>query len=272
MDASLNEKYFNLKLCLGEMGSALLAYSGGVDSSLLLAVGAESLRDNLLAVTVDSPLHPRQMMDLSSKMAARCKVQHIVLKTDELADQEFTSNPPERCYVCKHSRFTKLVDIAAREGISEVLEGTQMDDIGDYRPGMGAADELSVRSPLLETEFYKFEVRALSRELGLSTWNMQSGTCLATRIPYGEKITREKIEVVEKGEEFLTGLGCKDVRLRFYEGGTARIEVGQQGISMLASEGVRDRVVDKMRSLGFTYVTLDLAGYRMGALNETLSL
>jgi uncharacterized protein len=272
MDAGLNEKYFKLRKCLSEMGSALLSFSGGVDSTLLLAVGAEALRDNLLAVTVDSPLHPRSMIEMSSRMAARCKVEHIVVETDELADAAFTSNPPERCYLCKHARFSKLVDIATREGICEVLEGTQMDDTGDYRPGMDAAEELSVRSPLLETEFFKFEVRALSRELGLATWNMPAGTCLATRIPYGQKVTREKIEVADKGEEFLRSLGCKDVRLRLYDGGTARIEVSQPGIWMLASEGVRDRVLDRMRSLGFTYVTLDLAGYRTGALNETLSL
>lgn len=270
MDANLDEKYFRLKQCLSDMGSALLAYSGGVDSTLLLAVGAEVLKENLLAVTIDSPLHPRSMIETSSKMAARCRVEQIVLETDELTDEGFTANPPERCYLCKHVRFSKLVEIATREGISEVLEGTQMDDMGDYRPGMAAAEELSVRSPLLETEFYKFEVRALSRELGLSTWNMPAGTCMATRIPYGEEITREKIEMVDQGEEFLREMGCKDVRVRFVEPGVARIEVSQQGISMLASDGVRDRIIDKMQGLGFIYITLDLAGYRTGALNEVL--
>jgi pyridinium-3,5-biscarboxylic acid mononucleotide sulfurtransferase len=272
MDANLEEKYYRLKTCLADMGSALVAFSGGVDSTLLLAVGAESLGENLLAVTVDSPLHPRPMIEMASKMAARLKVEHIVIKTDELADKTFTSNPPERCYICKRARFAKLVDIATREGIAEVLDGTQADDTGDYRPGMDAAEELSVRSPLLELEFYKFEVRALSRELGLATWNMPAGTCLATRIPYRQEVTREKIEVVDQGEEYLAALGLKDIRLRVYDGGLARIEVSEAGIPLLASDGVRERVVTRMRSLGFTYVTLDLAGYRTGALNEVLPL
>lgn len=270
MEASLEDKYYKLKTCLASMGSALVAYSGGVDSTLLLAVGSEALGDSLLAVTVDSPVHPRAMMEMASKMAARCKVEHMVIKTDELTDENFTSNPPERCYLCKHARFSKLVDIATREGISEVLDGTQMGDTGDYRPGMEAASELSVRSPLLETEFYKFEVRALSRELGLATWNIPAGTCLATRVPYGQTITREKIATIDQGEDFLTDLGLKDVRLRFYDNGTARIEVNPAGIPLLASDGIRERVVQKMKSLGFTYVAADLAGYRTGALNEVL--
>ncbi|PKQ28368.1 MAG: TIGR00268 family protein [Candidatus Anoxymicrobium japonicum] len=270
MEANLEEKYFRLKKCLAEMGSALVSYSGGVDSTLLLAVGSEVLGENLLAVTVDSPLNPRSMMDATSKMAARLKVEHITIKTDELTDANFTSNPPERCYLCKHARFSKLVDIAAREGISEVLDGSQMNDVGDYRPGMDAVAELSVRSPLLEMELYKFEIRALSRELGLATWNTPGVTCLATRIPYGQKITREKLGVIEQCEEFLSDMGMKNARLRFYDTGIARIEVSPSGIPVLASDGVRERVVDKLKALGFTYVTVDLAGYRTGSLNEVL--
>jgi len=271
MDAGLNEKYYRLKSSLSEMGSALLAYSGGVDSTLLLAVGAEALGENFLAATVDSPLHPRSMMETAARMSARCKVEQIVIESDELSDDDFTSNPPERCYLCKRGRFSRLVDVATREGINEVVEGTHADDLGDYRPGMAAAEELSIRSPLVEAGFYKYEIRALSRELGLATWDMPAGTCLATRIPYGERISREKLEVINTGEDFLRELEFKDVRLRCLEGGVARIEVGQHGLARLAADGIRERVVDRMRSLGFTYVTLDLAGYRTGALNEALS-
>lgn len=271
MDAGLDEKYYRLKNCLSEMGTALLAYSGGVDSTLLLAVGAEALGENFLAVTIDSPLQPRSMMETAARMSTRCRVEQIVIETDELADDGFASNTPERCYLCKHGRFSRLVDIATREGINEVIEGTHADDIDDYRPGMLAARELSILSPLVETGFFKYEIRALSRELGLSTWDMPADTCLATRIPYDERITREKIEAVGAGEDFLRELGFKDVRLRCFEGGVARIEVSQHGLARLAADGVRERVVDRMQSLGFVYVTLDLAGYRTGALNEALS-
>lgn len=272
MDANLEEKYYRLKTIFADMGSAVVAYSGGVDSTLLLAVGKEALGDNVLAVTIDSPVHPRAMMETAGAMAARIRAEHVAIKVDELSDPDFTANPPGRCFVCKHGRFTRLVDLATREGIAEVTEGSQMDDTGDYRPGLEAADELGVRHPLIEAEFYKYEVRLLSRELGLATWNMPAGTCLATRVPYGESITLEKLSVIDEGERFLAELGLKEIRLRCYDNGTARIEVSQPGIGKLASEGVRERVVRKMKSLGFTYATLDLAGYRTGALNEVLDI
>jgi uncharacterized protein len=268
MDANLDEKYYKLRKNLEGLGSALVAYSGGVDSTLLLFVAKEALGDDILAATVNSPLHPKVLQDHAARMAARLRTEHIIIETDELDSDDFVSNPPERCYLCKHSRFGKLIEIAAREGISEVVDGTQLEDASDYRPGLEAARELSVRSPLLEVGFYKYEVRALSRELGLSTWNMRATSCLATRVPYGEKITSDKLSVVDRGEQFLADLGLSQVRLRYKEDRTARIEVGPESISKLASDGIRERVVAHMKELGFIYVTLDLAGYRMGALNE----
>jgi len=270
MDSNLEDKYYNLKKNLGDMGSALLAFSGGVDSSLVLAVGKEALGDSFIAVTIHSPLHPLPMLESAAAMATRFKVEHIAVETDELENDGFCANPPERCYLCKHERFGKLVEMATREGIAEVIDGTQLDDIGDYRPGAEAATELGVRNPLLETDFQKFEVRALSRELGLSTWNHPSSTCLATRVPYSERITREKLSVIESGERFLTGLGLSQVRLRYVDDRTARIEVHPASIPLLASDGTRQRVLDNMMDLGFIYVTVDLAGYRTGALNEAL--
>ena len=270
MDANIEEKYYGLKKLLREMGSALLAYSGGTDSTLLLAVGRESLGDNMMAVTVHSPLHPREMLEGAASMAARLRVEHITVDSDELENEDFAANNRERCYICKHDRFAKIIDIAAREGICEVVEGSQLDDLGDYRPGMDAVSELGVRSPLLECGFMKYEVRSLSRELGLSTWNMPPSTCFATRIPYGEEITRDKISVIDKGEKFLSEMGFTQVRLRLLGDSAVRIEVNPKSIEKLASEGVGERVLSKLRDLGFAYVTLDLAGYRSGSLNEVL--
>lgn len=270
MDANLDEKYYKLRKQLEGMGSVLLAYSGGVDSTLLLEVSKEALGEDVLAVTVSSPLHPKSLLDNAARMAARLRANHITIESDELASADFISNPPERCYLCKHQRFSMLMDIAAREGILEIIEGSQMDDTSDYRPGAEAARELSVRSPLLEAGFYKYEVRALSRELGLSTWNMRPSSCLATRIPYGEKITRDKLSVIDQGERYLLDLGMSQVRLRYIEDRTARIEVNPGSIPLLASDGIRERVLASIKELGFLYVTVDLAGYRTGALNEAL--
>ena len=270
MDDNLEEKYQRLSKDLTAMGSALLAFSGGVDSTLLLAVGKNALGDNIVAVTVASPLHPATSLEDAACLASHLKAEHVTIATDELTSESFCDNPPERCYLCKHERFSHLVDIAAREGIAEVIDGSQADDLGEYRPGMEAVQELGIRSPLLETGFGKDEVRALSRELGLETWNMPSSTCLATRVPYGQRITREKISIIERGESILRGMGLKQVRLRYVDDRTARIEVAPVMIQRLVEDGTREAVVEKMKQLGFIYVTVDLAGYRSGALNEVL--
>jgi len=270
MDENLEAKYRRLLRDIEAMGSALLAFSGGVDSTLLLAVGRKALGDNMVAATVASPLHPGASLEAAARLASRLGAEHVTVAMDELSSGGFCENPPERCYLCKHERYSHLVEIAAREGIAEVLDGSQADDLGEYRPGLEAVRELGIRTPLLEAGFGKDEVRSLSRELELETWNMPSSTCLATRVPYGQRITREKLSVIEKGESALGELGFSQVRLRYIDDGTARIEVAPGQIPMLADDGTRETVVRKMRRLGFTYVTADLAGYRPGALNEVL--
>jgi uncharacterized protein len=270
MDTSLEDKYRRLKGHLANMGSALLAFSGGVDSTLLLAVGKDALGDNVVAVTVDSPLHPKEMTVNAASVAERLGVEHITVAVNELANEAFAANQPERCYLCKHERFSELVEIANREGIAEVIDGTQVDDTGDYRPGIDAARELDIRSPLLEAGFSKYEVRASSRELGLASWNQPHSTCLATRVAFYQRITRDKLAIIDRGERFLRELGLSQVRLRFVDEKTARVEVSTSSLGTLVSEGVRRKVIEKIKDLGFTYTSVDLAGYRTGALNEAL--
>jgi uncharacterized protein len=252
-----------------ELGSAVVAFSGGVDSGLLCAAAWHALGDRMLAVTVRSPVEP--MGDVASAQALSEQVGFPlrVLDYDDLANPDFVANPPDRCYVCKLARFSLLRRLADAEGLAALVEGSNADDLDDYRPGRRAVAEAGAVSPLQELGFRKNEIRALARALGLSVWDRPSAPCLATRFPYGSPITLEGLRQVAEGEAYLQKLGFRTVRVRRH-GQMARIEVAPDEIERLIP--MREPVAAHLRSLGFEDVTVDPAGYRRGSLNEALAL
>ena len=268
--ANLDHKYRQLQQNLSVLDSGLLAFSGGVDSTLLLKVCQDTIPGRFLAVTAKSDTTPRRELQDAVRYAEEIGVEHLVIESDELSLSAFVKNPPEKCYICKKWRFGTLKTLAQQKGFTYLLDGSNLDDSQDYRPGMQALLELGVRSPLLEAGFAKSEVRGLSKKLGLSTWNKPAYACLATRIPYGSPLTKEKLRQVDAGEDFLRDLGLsRQVRVRHY-GDTARIEVLATDLDKFLQAEVRSRMVSYFKELGFCFVTLDLEGYRMGSLNQAL--
>ena len=249
---------------------ALVAFSGGVDSTFLLSVAKDALGAKLLAVTVSFPAVPRSEVEAAKGLARKLKVKHLVVRADGVAAMKrFRSNPPDRCYHCKKAILSKLVAIAKKRGFPCILEASNRDDMKDYRPGHKAVKELGARSPLVEAGLSKADIRALSKERGLVTWDKPSAACLASRIPYGETITRAKLASIEEGEAFLVSLGFGACRLR-HHGTLARIEVPESEMTKLLKGGLRHKIVEKLKALGFRYVTFDLEGYRSGSMNEAL--
>ena len=268
METTVHIKLKKLQSLLKDIGSVAVAFSGGVDSTFLLMVAHQTLGDKALAVTAASDLYPARETDEARKFAAANGIKHIVFDVDELTVDGFAQNPENRCYICKKSLFTRIMDIAAGQGIQHVAEGSNVDDEGDYRPGMQAIAELGAFSPLREAGFTKAEIRRLSREMGLSTHDKPSFACLASRFPYGETITREKIKTVENSEQLLFDLGFKQVRVR-HHGNMARIEVNPDEMEKLMQPDLRKTIYDGLKKAGFAYVALDLQGYRTGSMNET---
>lgn len=264
-------KSAKLKELLEQMESVAVAFSGGVDSTLLLRVARETLGERVLAVTADSETTPRHEMEEAKRLASEFNVKHLVIQSDELNSAEYVRNTPEKCYLCKKSRFSAIAAIAKSFGLAWVADGSNVDDQGDFRPGMKAVLELGVRSPLLEAGFSKADIRALSKSLGLSTWDKPPYACLATRIPYGSPITAEKLRQIDAGEDYIRAMSIsRQVRVRHY-GDTARIELAPEDITKLLEIEMRRRVTAFFKHLGFKFVTLDLEGYRMGSLNAEVS-
>jgi uncharacterized protein len=265
----LDAKVARLRALLDAMPSALVAFSGGVDSTFLVRVAHEVLGDRCLALTTVSATTPADDLAAARALAAQVGVAHVCVDTDELAIPGYAANPVNRCWFCKDNLYTICLAEAERRGFAAVVDGANVDDLGDHRPGLRAAEQRNVRHPLVEAGFTKSDVRTASRALGLPTWDRPASPCLSSRFPYGTAITAERLDQVAGAERVLHDLGFREVRVRFHEH-VARLEVPVDAMPRLLAPGVRDVVVRELRRLGFAYVALDLQGFRSGSLNEVL--
>lgn len=266
---NINGKFENLKDYIKSLESVAVAFSSGVDSTFLLKTAKEVLGDKVIAVTASSCSFPKRELEEAKAFCEKEGIKHIVVESEELKIEGFSKNPVNRCYLCKKELFEKIIKIAEENGIKNIVEGSNTDDNGDYRPGLQAVKELDIKSPLRYAELNKEEIRILSKKLGLNTWDKQSFACLSSRFVYGEEITEEKLSMVDKAEQLLLDLGFHQVRVRIHDK-IARIEVLPDEFNKLIDEKNRARIIDEFDRYGFTYVSMDLRGYRTGSMNETL--
>lgn len=265
----MSEKEKKLEGIIKDFGKLAVAFSGGVDSTYLLYIASKVLKDDCIAISANLFSGTKEEKERSSGFCSTNNIRHISLDINELKIKGFADNPPDRCYICKSSIFNEIKEAAKKEGIDIVADGSNLDDESDYRPGMRAIKELDIKSPLIMAGLTKEDIRALSKEKGLSTWDMPSAPCLSSRIPYGEKITLKKLSMIEESESFLRSLGFKNCRVRTHES-LARIEVDETDFEKMLENKTRKLIIEKLKETGYTFVSLDLSGFRSGSLNDLL--